>query len=81
MDHIPGAVSAPYIEILKQPNFLQQVDHDTMIVCYGFDSEDKQMKQAADILEQRGFSEILILHNGFSEWIEMGYPVEKSDEL
>lgn len=80
LDHIPGACSVPYMEMLKRRDLLQHENRDTAVVCYGFNPEDKQVKRAADLLKQWGFPKVTILHGGFAEWIEMGFPVETADE-
>jgi rhodanese-related sulfurtransferase len=80
LDHIPGALSAPYFEILKRPDLLQYKSDDMAVVCYGFNPEDRKVRQVADLLKRKGFSKVFVLYGGFAEWIEMGYPVAKMDE-
>jgi rhodanese-related sulfurtransferase len=79
LDHIPGSRSVPFLEMLRQPGRSEIVNPDTTIVCYGFDPEKSKVKQAADLLIRKGFSQVLILQGGFAEWIERGYPVERVD--
>ena len=79
IDHIPGALSAPFLKILRQPGLFKSCRHDTTAVCYGFDRDDKNAGRAADLLRRRGLKEIAVLHDGFGEWLEKGYPVEKAD--
>jgi rhodanese-related sulfurtransferase len=80
LDHIQGAHSAPLLTIMQKPELFRDVDSDSVMICYGFETEDGKAKQAADLLRRNGFTQVMILQGGFAEWIEMGYPVEKLDE-
>lgn len=73
--HIPGAVNIPLDDIKgKAPSMLQ--DKNALIVVYCANTECQNSTQAAQVLQQMGYSNVMEYVEGKQHWTEMQYPVE-----
>ncbi|KAI3922570.1 hypothetical protein MKX01_006259 [Papaver californicum] len=81
--HPPGAVNVPYLfrmgdGMTKNPNFLEEVskhfgeDADIVVGCQ---KGIRSLKAAAD-LSNAGFSGVIDVAGGYSEWTRNGLPTE-----
>lgn len=76
IDHIPGAISIPLLDYYKSPDMLQQLNKQVRYILYCFEPECREVNALAVEFIHNKFNNIAILHGGFSEWLEKGYPVE-----
>lgn len=72
--HIPFSVSVPLTGIRDLGRFFGK---NKKIILYSGGMSDVRAKQAAEILQQRGFRKLYILHGGVQAWEETGAPVER----
>lgn len=73
--HIPGAINIPLDEIKdKAPAIL--ADKEALIVVYCANTECQNSKQAAQVLQQMGYSNTKEYIEGKQHWTEMQYPIE-----
>ena len=79
-DHIPGALSVPAAVFYRNPDTLRIFDQDKKTILYDFDPSDQTVRSMARYAKRRGIQQVFVLHGGFSEWLQMAYPVEKGSE-
>ena len=77
--HIPGSYNIP----VSDKNFLQQVENavgekDAKIIVYCANFDCTACPDAAKKLEKTGYTHITDYEGGIKDWIEAGYPVERS---
>lgn len=74
--HIPGSKNVP----LDAPDFDARMDaiapnKDEPVIVYCAKLECPASEQAAERLEQAGFTRVLDFEGGMDEWEKQGYPV------
>jgi len=70
--HMSGAVSVPFYDV---ESYVDQLDPDTWIVAYCGCPHAESMA-AARVLNDNGFSKVVVLDEGFDAWIEAGLPTK-----
>ncbi len=75
MDHIAGAVSMPFFEVEQRYN---ELPRDTWIVTYCA-CPRAEAQEAANILQQKGFTKVKVLYDGYFEWLARQYPTSKGE--
>jgi phage shock protein E len=70
--HIPGITLIPLDQL---PNRLSEVPKDKTVVvtCHS----GNRSRQAAELLRQKGYTDIHNMLGGITAWQQAGYPVEK----
>ncbi|QEK13364.1 rhodanese-like domain-containing protein [Crassaminicella thermophila] len=61
--HLPSATQLSYKELKKK---LSYYNREGIYIIYG--SSDKKSAKAADLMANKGFPKIFILHGGFDNW-------------
>jgi len=74
--HIPGAHSVP----ANEPDFVERVDElvesrDDTVIVYCSDESCGLSPEAAEKLEEAGFTNVLDFSGGLKEWKEAGNPL------
>ncbi len=77
IDHLPGAVSLPYPDLLKSPDRIEMLSLPREVVLYCFDNDCAPAREAADLIRALTGSQVSILYGGLAYWIESGYPVDQ----
>jgi rhodanese-related sulfurtransferase len=77
--HIPGAVNIPYDQITLPPyrEIISRLDKNRRIVVYCNTHICSVSYTCAEDLIYQGFDGVIIAE-GYMQWVEKGYPVEKS---
>ncbi|RME43905.1 MAG: rhodanese-like domain-containing protein [Chloroflexi bacterium] len=75
MDHIAGAISMPFFEVEQRYN---ELPRDTWIVTYCA-CPRAEAQEAANILQQKGFTKVKVLYDGYFEWLARQYPTSKGE--
>ena len=76
--HIRGAINVPWITVEQNiDRVLTKIKPDTTIITYCDGIQCPLSHNLAKFLIQLGYSEVKVLVNGWSAWIENGLPVEK----
>lgn len=75
IDHVPGAFSLPPADYYRAPALIENIERTATLVIYCFDSQCSEAGIMAQELHDLGFQEVLVLTDGFSEWLEKGFPV------
>lgn len=78
--HIEGAVNltAQQLTGMTLPELLHQVDSSRSIIVYCGQEDCHASLQVAELLQQRGFTQVAVFLGGFRAWDEAGYPVDVS---
>ena len=76
LDHIPQAVSTPWLKLVRTPQALDSLAMNDAYVIYAFSAENSSPKIVATLMKERGFEDIYILDGGFAHWINMELPLE-----
>lgn len=76
LDHIPHAVSMPWLRLVRNPDALDTLALDRTYILYTFHSESAPCKTVAALMKNNGFEQIFILKDGFAQWLDIGLPVE-----
>ena len=79
LDHIADAVSLPWESFLRNPDRLDEFDPTRRYLIYCFEMDCYEAKAFAQEMARSNFENVYILVGGFSEWLEMGFPVDKTD--
>ena len=76
--HIANALSLP-AEAFDQhfPQVASYLTTDSVIVCYCDGTECDISHRVAELLRQRGYTNVRILKNGYTEWNKAAYPTTK----
>jgi len=69
--HIPGAISVPFYDVESALGFLPE---DVWIVAYCA-CPHAESSAAADVLEDNGYTQVKVLDEGYTHWVEQGYSV------
>lgn len=75
LDHIPGARSVPFRDFFRHPVIGQE--RETVLVLYAFEPMSTRPRLVAQQLLKMGHPDVMFLRNGFSEWLERGFPTER----
>jgi rhodanese-related sulfurtransferase len=77
--HIPGAVNIPYDQITLPPyrEIISRLDKNRRIVVYCNTHICSVSYTCAEDLIYQGFDGVIIAE-GYMQWVEKGYPVEKN---
>lgn len=76
--HLPGAVHCPSDEIdLHLGDIMKHLTDHTILVTYCDGEECHLGAELAISLKKRGINDVRLLSNGWSLWLNAGYPVEK----
>jgi len=74
LDHIPGACSVPFPAFFRNPDRYLPADPETTLVLYDFEDYSPRPRQMIQWLLSKGYSRVYQLRNGYSFWLDMGYP-------
>jgi ArsR family transcriptional regulator len=75
--HLPGARNIPIREAESRiPEIKEMIDAGMIGITYCHDVECGAAVQLADILRAHGLSSVRPLINGWTDWVNTGYPVE-----
>ena len=78
-ERIPGSISYPYVNQIKPPVPLPR--NKTLILYCPCGPDDADSIAMARQLRMYGYFRVKILHGGWFEWLDQGYPVyEKGAE-
>ncbi len=73
--HILGAVNLPWAMEVEGPSGLPR---DKLLILYcGCAHEEDSSSVANQLIENFGYEKIKLLKGGLSEWMKLGYPIEK----
>jgi rhodanese-related sulfurtransferase len=76
--HIPGAVNIyPDEAVLKAAQLKKTVSPDSVIITYCDGPQCPLSKQTAQALQSQGLPAVQVLVNGWSLWLNAGYPVAR----
>jgi len=76
--HIKGALNIPWNSVEKSIGYvLENIDPDTTIITYCDGLKCSLSHNLANFLIQLGYSDVKVLVNGWSAWLEKGLPVER----
>ncbi len=76
IDHLPGAISFPFLDYFRAPDRLSQLDTSRHYILYCFEPECDEAVSLAGEFTAGNFPHVALLIGGFSAWLERGYPVE-----
>lgn len=74
LDHIPGARSVPFPAFFRNPERYVPADPGTTLVLYDFEDYSSRPRQMIQWLLSEGYSRVYQLRNGYSFWLDRGYP-------
>ncbi|NIW79694.1 MAG: hypothetical protein GWN16_09635 [Calditrichae bacterium] len=77
IDHIPGAISMPLLNFYTSAAMLATLNKQHTYIVYCFEAKCPDAEKLASELANRGFSNIMIMYDGLSGWLERGYPMER----
>ena len=75
LDHIPDARSIPFHDFFKR-RVIDEV-YETVLVLYAFEPMSTRPRLMAQQLRKMGYTCVMFIRNGFSEWLERGFPTER----
>jgi rhodanese-related sulfurtransferase len=78
-DHIIGAVNLPLFKLIRE-SIPTGIASDSLII-YDEAGNLEQLKLAAGILAKTGVPSVSILINGYLQWVERNYPVERGGSV
>jgi len=79
LDHLKGGQSLPFYEFINNPKAFNLPDKESVIILYDFPQHSSKVPIMVQQLEHIGFKHVFFLRNGFSEWLEYSFPIEKGD--
>lgn len=71
--HIPGSISVPFQDLEQ---FAQTLDKNTEIILYCSNYQCTASSAGAQMLIEKGFSNVSAFEGGIAQWYQLGYPVE-----
>jgi len=78
MGHIKGAINFPWAtEIKEEDTFQLPLDKQLILYCACAHEEDST-DVATRLIKNFGYKNIKLLEGGWSKWLKLGYPIEKS---
>ncbi|MFQ5683342.1 MAG: rhodanese-like domain-containing protein [Candidatus Binatia bacterium] len=70
--HIKASISIPLDELSEH---LEEIPKDRLVVFYG--NRPRHLASSAyRVLYQKGYRNMKVLYEGFTDWIKRGYPIE-----
>src|SRR4030042_1515827 len=78
LDHIPGARSVPFHDFFRHP-FIGR-EREGVLVLYAFEPMSTRPRLVAQQLGKMGYTGVMFIRNGFSEWLERGFPTERGGQ-
>ena len=77
--HIEGAINltADELNAIKDAELFKRLNPPRLMIVYCA-HEDHASLQVAELLQNRGFSQVAVFLGGFRAWDEAGYPVDVS---
>lgn len=79
LDHLPGAISIPWQQFLRDPELINSLRKYSQLIIYCFEPDCFEATALAKELPQFGFARVFVLFGGMAEWLEQGFPVEKAE--
>ncbi len=76
--HIKGAISFPWAQDIKSPGKLPK--DKTLILYCDCGHEEDSIDTAKQLKNKWGYSNLKILDGGWSGWLKLSYPTEKSSK-
>ncbi len=81
LDHLPGAISIPWQQFLRDPGQVHSLRRYHQLIIYCFDPDCFEATALAKELTLFGFERVFVLFGGMAEWLEQGFPVEKAEDV
>ncbi len=79
--HIANAFSLPAEDFDEYyPQVAAMLTSDSTIVCYCDGMECDLSHHLTDVLKQRGYTNVRILRNAWTEWSKAGYPTTRGNQ-
>ena len=75
LGHIKGAINFPWASDLKNSGDLPK--DKTLILYCDCSHEEDSMDVAGQLKDKWGYTNIKLLEGGWSNWLKLGYPMEK----
>ena len=78
--HIEGAInlSADELNVIKDTELYKRLNPKRTMIVYCAHEDCHASLQVAELLQNRGFSQVVVFLGGFRAWDEAGYPVDVS---
>ena len=76
-EHIPGAISFPFVTQIKPPVTLPR--NKTLIMYCPCGPDDADSIAMAKSLRMYGYFRVKILHGGWFEWLDKEFPIYEKD--
>lgn len=76
-EHIPGAISYPWVQQIKPPVSLPR--NKTLVMYCPCGPDDADSISMAKALRMYGYFRVKILHGGWFEWLDKEYPIYEKD--
>lgn len=76
--HLPGAINIPHDEVRARAGS-DLSDKNATIVVYCASTECRNSRIAVQMLSSMGYQRVFEYVEGKQDWMEAGYPIEKSD--
>ena len=70
---IPGALHVPFEELAER---VGELDGNNTIVCYSLSLDEAASLDAAMLLYELGFTDVIVLEGGIQRWYAEGYAIE-----
>ena len=77
IDHIQGARSLPFYEFMINPEDFELPDKESVIILYDFPPQSEKAPLMIRQMKSKGYKQVFFLRNGYSEWLEYGFPLKK----
>jgi rhodanese-related sulfurtransferase len=76
LGHVKGAINFPWASTLKSNGNLPK--DKTLILYCDCAHEEDSTDVATQLMEKWGYTNIKLLEGGWSNWLKLGYPMEKN---
>ena len=80
IDHVQGARSLPFEDDFARSRVPDNLPMNSPIILYHLERDATEPKLIARFLSQRNFSSIYVMHGGYIEWLDKGFPTESGEE-
>jgi len=77
LDHLKGARSLPFYEFIDHPDAFNLPEKESIIILYDFEQNSTKAPIMIQQFENMGYQQVFFLRNGYVEWLEYGFPIEK----
>ncbi len=74
--HIKGAINFPWAKEIKDPKKLPK--NKLLILYCDCGHEEDSIDVATQLINKWGYNNIKVVEGGWSGWVKLGYPTEKS---